>query len=67
MTRNELIERLSKVAIVGNGRIIIKEIDYTGNPFAPQSKAWAVCYSEPSGERRKAVYHGEKFGFQWSR
>lgn len=67
MTRNDLIEKLRKVAVIGNGRIIIKEIDYTGNPLAPQDKAWSVCYSEPSGDRRRAVYHGENFGFQWSR
>lgn len=67
MTRNELLEKLYKVDIVGEGRIIIKEIDYTGNPFAPQHVAWSVCYTDGSGNRRKAVYHGEVYGFQWSR
>mgnify|MGYP003510702632 CR=1 FL=1 len=66
MTRKELLDKLSKVTIIGKGRIIIKEIDYTGNRLAPQAKAWSVCYSDISGERRKAVYHGETFGFQWS-
>lgn len=66
MTRQQLIEKLGQVTLIGEGRIIIKEIDYTGNPLAPQAKAWSVCYSDISGERRKAVYHGEKFGFQWS-
>lgn len=66
MNRNELIEKLQKVTIIGNGRIIIKEIDYTGNMLAPQAKAWSVCYTDFSGVRRKAVYHGETFGFQWS-
>lgn len=66
MTRQELLDKLSKVAIIGKGRIIIKEIDYTGNRLAPQDKAWSVCYSDVSGVRRKAVYHGEVFGFQWS-
>ena len=67
MTRNELLEKLYKVDIVGEGRIIIKEIDYTGNPFAPQNKAWSVCYTDGCGNRRRAVYHGEVYGFQWSR
>jgi len=66
MNRNELIEKLQKVATIGPGRIIIKKIDYTGNPLAPQATAWSVCYTDVSGERRKAVYHGEAFGFQWS-
>lgn len=66
MKRNELIEKLEKVAILGKGRIIIKEIDYSNNPLAPQDKAWSVCYTDVSGNRRKAVYHGEVFGFQWS-
>ena len=66
MTRQELLDKLSKVTIIGKGRIIIKEIDYTGNRLAPQAKAWSVCYSDISGERRKAVYFGEVFGFQWS-
>lgn len=66
MTRQELLDKLSKVTIIGKGRIIIKEIDYTGNWLAPQAKAWSVCYSDISGERRKAVYFGEVFGFQWS-
>lgn len=67
MTREQLIEKLQKVDIIGEGRIVVKEIDYTGNPFAPQSKAWSVCYTDATGKRRKAVYHGEVFGFQWSR
>lgn len=66
MKRDELIEKLKKVAIIGKGRIIIKEIDYTGNPLAPQATAWGVCYTDVSGQRRKAVYYGEVFGFQWS-
>ncbi len=65
MTRTELIEKLSKLTIIDKGRIIIKEVDYTGNRFAPQAKAWSVCYSEIGGKRRKATYWGEKFGFQW--
>lgn len=67
MTRNELIEKLKKVDLIGEGRIVIKEIDYSGNPLAPQKQAWSVCYPDASGNRRKAVYHGEVYGFQWSR
>lgn len=66
MDRKELLDKLSKVTLIGKGRTIIKEIDYTGNPLSPQDKAWSVCYADINGERRKAVYHGEKFGFQWS-
>lgn len=67
MTRNELIERLQKVTVIGKGRIVVKEIDYSNNFLAPQKTAWSVCYSDIDGSRRKAVYHGEVFGFQWSR
>ena len=67
MTRNELIEKLQKVEIIGEGRIVIKEIDYSGNILAPQKQAWSICYSDALGNRRKAVYHGEVYGFQWSR
>jgi hypothetical protein len=67
MTRTELIENLSKVDIIGKGRIIIKELDYTNNPLAPEKKAWSVCYADATGNRRRAVYHGERFGFQWSK
>lgn len=67
MTRAELLEKLSKVDILGKGRIIVKEIDYTNNPLAPQKQAWSVCYTDGAGNRRRAVYHGEVFGFQWSK
>lgn len=67
MNRFDLIEKLKMVDIVGKGRIIIKEIDYTGNPLAPQKQAWSVCYTDGTGQRRRAVYHGEVFGFQWSK
>lgn len=66
MTRQELLDKLSKVALIGPGRVVIKKLDYSGNQLAPQAEAWAVMYAEPNGTRRKAVYHGERFGFQWS-
>ncbi|ARB30333.1 hypothetical protein B5P22_24605 [Pseudomonas tolaasii] len=66
MTRTELLNKLSRVTLIGEGRIVIKRLDYTSNPLAPQAEAWAVMYSEPSGVRRKAVYHGERYGWQWS-
>lgn len=66
MTRTELIAKLQQVTLIGTGRIMIKKLDYTGNPLAPQAEAWAIMYSEPNGVRRKAVYHGAQYGFQWS-
>lgn len=66
MTRNELIEKLSKVTLIGEGRIVIKEVCYKGNSLAPESKAWSVCYPDVDGSRRKATYWNEAFGFQWS-
>ena len=40
MDKQCLIERLKRVRLVGTGKIIIKELDYSGNPLLPVAKAY---------------------------
>lgn len=66
MNKTEIIAELSKHTIMGEGKIIIKEIDYSNNRFAPEMIAYRIFYTEYTGQRRKVTYYPNTVGFQWS-
>lgn len=66
MTKEQIISELSKFTLFGEGRIIVKEIDYSNNRFAPEMVAYRIHYTEIGGKRRKVTYYPNTVGFQWS-
>lgn len=66
MNRTEIIKELSKRTIMGDGRITIKEIDYSNNRLAPESIAYRIHYTDFTGKRCKVTYYPNTVGFQWS-
>lgn len=66
MDKALIIAELSKHTIMGEGKIIIKEIDYSNNRFAPEMIAYRIFYTEYTGQRRKVTYYPNTVGFQWS-
>lgn len=66
MTKEEIINELSKFTLFGEGRIIVKEIDYSNNRFAPEMVAYRIHYSDYTGKRCKVTYYPNTVGFQWS-
>lgn len=67
LTKEQVIEELRKYAILGEGRVIFKVIDYSENRLAPEKIAYRIFYSDYAGNRRKATYYPNTVGFQWSR
>jgi hypothetical protein len=66
MTKEQIISELSKFTLFGEGRIIVKEIDYSNNHFAPEMVAYRIHYSDYTGKRCKVTYYPNTVGFQWS-
>lgn len=66
MNKEQIINELSKHEILGEGRIIVKEIDYSNNRFAPELVAYRIHYTDYAGIRRKVTYYPNTVGFQWS-
>lgn len=66
MDKAQIIAELSKHTIMGEGKIIIKEIDYSNNRFAPEMIAYRIFYTEYTGKRCKVTYYPNTVGFQWS-
>jgi len=62
--RNEIITELKKCRVVdADKKIMIKAVDYTGNPLSPVDIAYRVHYTS-GGVRRKSTYYGPAVGFQ---
>lgn len=66
LTKEQVIEELSKFDTLGEGRIVFKVLDYSENRFAPEKVAYRVHYSNYMGQRRKVTYYPNSAGFQWS-
>lgn len=66
MNKEQIINELTEHEILGEGRIIIKEIDYSNNRFAPEMVAYRIHYTDYAGTRRKVTYYPNTVGFQWS-
>lgn len=66
MTKEQVIEQLSKFTLFGEGRIIFKVIDYSNNGFSPESVAYRIHYTDITGQRCKVTYYPNTVGFQWS-
>lgn len=66
MNKEQIINELCKYEILGEGRIIIKEIDYSNNRFSPEMSAYCIHYTDYTGARRKVTYYPNTVGFQWS-
>lgn len=66
MDKALIIAELSKHTIMGEGKIIIKEIDYSNNRFAPETIAYRIFYTEYTGKRCKVTWYPNTVGFQWS-
>lgn len=66
LTKEQVIQELSKFDTLGEGRIIFKVLDYSENRFAPEKVAYRVHYSNYMGQRRKVTYYPNSVGFQWS-
>lgn len=66
MTKEQIINELSKFTLFGEGRVIVKEIDYSNNRFAPESVAYRIHYTDYVGKRCKVTYYPNTVGFQWS-
>ena len=66
MDKALIIAELSKHTVMGEGKIIIKEVDYSNNRFAPEMIAYRIFYTEYTGQRRKVTYYPNTVGFQWS-
>lgn len=66
MTKTEILNELCKHTIMGEGKVIIKEIDYSNNRLAPEAVAYRIFYTEYTGQRRKVTYYPNTVGFQWS-
>ena len=60
----EIIVELKKCRVVDSGKkILIKAVDYAGNPLSPVDTAYKVHYTS-CGVRRKSTYFGLVLGFQ---
>lgn len=66
LTKEQVIEELTKFDIMGEGRVVFKVIDYSENRFSPEPVAYRVFYTDYAGNRRKATYWPNSVGFQWS-
>jgi hypothetical protein len=66
MDKALIIAELSKHTIMGEGKIIIKEIDYSNNRFAPEMIAYRIHYTDYTGKRCKVTWYPNTVGFQWS-
>lgn len=66
MNKADILSELSKYDIIGPGRVIVKELDYSTNSLSPEKKVYRIHYSDCSGNRRKATYYPNTVGFQWS-
>jgi len=66
LTKEQVIQELSKFDTLGEGRIVFKVLDYSENRFAPEIVAYRVHYSNYLGQRRKVTYYPNSVGFQWS-
>ena len=66
LTKEQVIQELSKFDTLGEGRIVFKVLDYSENRFAPEKIAYRVHYSNYMGQRRKVTYYPNSVGFQWS-
>lgn len=66
LTKEQVIQELSKFDTLGEGRIVFKVLDYSENRFAPEKVAYRVHYSNYLGQRRKVTYYPNSVGFQWS-
>lgn len=66
LTKEQVIQELSKFDTLGEGRIVFKVLDYSENRFAPEKVAYRVHYSNYMGQRRKVTYYPNSVGFQWS-
>ena len=66
LTKEQVIQELSKFDTLGEGRIVFKVLDYSENRFAPEKVAYRVHYSNHLGQRRKVTYYPNSVGFQWS-
>jgi hypothetical protein len=67
LTKEQVLKQLSKYDTVGEGKIIFKVLDYSGNPLAPERTAYRLYYTDTTGCRRKVTYYPDSVGFQWSR
>lgn len=66
LTKEQVIEQLSKFTLFGEGKIMFKVIDYGENQFAPEKVAYRVHYTDYVGKRCKVTYYPNTVGFQWS-
>lgn len=66
MDKATIISELSKHTIMGEGKIIVKEIDYSNNRFAPEMIAYRIHYTDYTGKRCKVTWYPNTVGFQWS-
>ena len=66
LTKEQVIQELSKFDILGEGHIVFKVLDYSRNWLAPEEVAYRVHYSNYLGQRRKVTYYPNSVGFQWS-
>lgn len=67
MEKAEVINELRKFAIIGEGRVIFKVLNYSQNGLAPEKVAYRIHYPDCNGERRSVTYYPNTVGFQWSK
>lgn len=67
MEKADVLNELRKFAIIGEGRIVFKVLDYSNNWRAPEKVAYRIHYSDILGKRQKVTYYPNTVGFQWSK
>lgn len=55
MTRNDIIDRLKSVYLVGDGPIRITAKSYEGNILAPEGTAYRVSFTDLITSKRRTV------------
>ena len=68
LTKDQLIEKMkAKGEDISNG-LIVRYLDYRGNPMAPESFAYSVSFKHAFLDRReKAVFWPNSVGLQYYR
>ena len=63
--RESLINKLKEFDLVDTSKtIVIKAVDHSGNKLSPVKVVYKISYWDLMGNKQRAGYYGEKFGFQ---
>jgi len=66
LTKEQVIQELTKHDVLGKGRVMFKVMDYTNNGLSPEKVAYRLYYTDYLGQRKKVTYYPNSVGFQWS-